>query len=142
MARMFDREVQAAIVRVGARASIAADTTSADLFSALRAKFGAGKGGQLWEALAEKTSCWYREAWRWIAEYLDRESILFFAPGSAVFELSDGVELVDVIGECSCFEFYVTDRALSFVLCFNDHDFLIASGDARSWLDRRIARGT
>jgi hypothetical protein len=56
--------------------------------------------------------------------------ILFFELSTDAdgIRFPDGHSLQKVIGECTGFVFYVTDRGSSYLLSFNDHDMVQASG--------------
>ncbi len=58
-----------------------------------------------------------------------------------MFELKARSKLSLLLGETYPFEVYLTDELVDFVLCFNHHDYLIATGRAKEWLTRRIRRG-
>jgi hypothetical protein len=53
-----------------------------------------------------------------------------------VFEA--GSCLVNVLGECTGFEFYLTDLEGDYVICFNHHDFLIGTGSAETWIREHL----
>ena len=137
------KEVSEAIRAAGVNGHVIADMDSESILSNLRERLGNAKaGGALWEALANKVSCHDPNAWRWISDYVrGRTCLLAIRPTleRAAFEFASGEDLVRVLGECSAFEFYVTDKEFSFLLCFNHHDYLIASGAAIDWLRSRIA---
>jgi hypothetical protein len=95
------------------------------------------RGGALWERLADVVSVQDADGWKRIAEYAgDHPGILFFNSEDepAMFEFTRRRDVVAVLAECTGFEFYLTDIEATFLLCFNHHDFMIAAGDARSWL--------
>lgn len=107
----------------------------------IKRKFIAGKRTpQMWDALEGCVSIQDRDSWRWIDEFVeDNKAILCVDEGHAewklrMYEFNDGQQLVNVLGETFHFEFYVTDRDVSYLLCFNDHDYLIACGRATGWL--------
>lgn len=52
----------------------------------------------------------------------------------SVFRFKDGSQIVPLLSECYDFEFYLTDHQLQYLLCLNDHDYLIAVGTAADWL--------
>ena len=51
------------------------------------------------------------------------------------FLIANGVELQTILGESFGFEFYITDRDQSYVICFNHHDVLYGCGAAREWVE-------
>jgi hypothetical protein len=62
--------------------------------------------------------------------------IMFFNPEDdpAGFEFESLPDVSAVLGECFGFEFYITDRENTFVICFNHHDMLIGAGKAAEWI--------
>ncbi|WP_339606142.1 hypothetical protein [uncultured Roseivirga sp.] len=91
----------------------------------------------IWENLTDFVSVQYEYAWEWFGEMLvDREVLLLFEPEDdwQVFKFSNGADLVDVFNNCYSFVFYITTESNNSLICFNDHNFLIASGDAKKWL--------
>ena len=62
--------------------------------------------------------------------------------GAEVFHFASGEALDEVLADTFGFELYVTDEEASFLLCFNHHDFLLASGKAVEWLRRRAEGGS
>ena len=55
----------------------------------------------------------------------------------AMFHFADGAEVVPVLEECTPFEFYLTDDSAAYLICFNHHDVLLATGTAAPWLEQR-----
>lgn len=77
------------------------------------------------------------DGWRRISEYVTGVAILLIEGSDddhLGFRFEDRTELTRVLEESSNFVFYVTDPAGSYLLAFNDHDYLIAAGTARAWL--------
>ena len=51
-----------------------------------------------------------------------------------MFAIVGGDALVRLLGDLPPMEFYLTNAATEYLLCFNHHDYLIACGSAREWL--------
>ena len=51
------------------------------------------------------------------------------------FLIANGVELQTILGESFGFEFYITDKDQSYVICFNHHEVLYGCGAAREWVE-------
>jgi len=132
-------ELASAIQATGARARAALNRDSSVLLSELRLRFGeVGKGGELWEGLSSSFGYCGVEASRLASDFTSGQACLLLVPSRlerTVFEFDDGAELTNVLARCSGFEFYVTDDRLSYVLCANHHDYLIAAGSAKDWLE-------
>ena len=95
----------------------------------------------LWEMLADDVSVRDSESWRWVSGFLENNSVIMFFNEDddiSVFEFQDGKDIVPVLAETNSFEFYLTDKSISYTLCFNHHDYLVATGTAADWLRRRI----
>ena len=52
-----------------------------------------------------------------------------------MFKLSSGEDVINIIGELFNIEFYLSNRETKYLVCYNHHNILIASGDARQWLE-------
>ena len=109
-----------------------------------RARAGLGRGEFLWERFTDKVGVRDAQAWIWLDDFVvDNDVILFFneRQEKTMFELKARSKLSLLLGETYPFEVYLTDELVDFVLCFNHHDYLIATGRAKEWLTRRIRRG-
>jgi hypothetical protein len=55
--------------------------------------------------------------------------------------IPDGSTLTSILSETIGFPFYVTSLNTDYMLCFDDHDCLIANGKAVEWICKlRLAR--
>jgi hypothetical protein len=91
----------------------------------------------LWDNLAKWVGVVFPYAWLWFNKLLlDKEVILFFEPTEydLAFKIKNGAELSDILENAYKFSFYITNEKRSFLLCYNDHNNLIASGEASEWL--------
>jgi len=138
-------ELRTTIARVG----IAAEEPSPDLLRAIReglySRFIEPSGeGPLWERIQGDVSVRSPDAWQWISSVpLSGRAILFFEEQeeSAGFAFHSGADVVSTLAESTGFEFYLTDDAMSFLLAFNHHDYLSATGGAAGWLRDLLRRG-
>jgi hypothetical protein len=55
-----------------------------------------------------------------------------------MFQVPSGTALHDLLYNTFGFVFYVTDSEATYLICFNDHDFLIGCGSARRWIEERV----
>jgi len=76
-------------------------------------------------------------AWHWIQDFVQSRSCLLIIEPRFVFEFTSGADVVKAIGETSIPGFYITDKTVSYALCMNHHDFLIAFGTAIQWLEAK-----
>jgi hypothetical protein len=139
-------EVLESARKTGSRVS-ESPADSQEILARLAWRFSRGQAGvPLWETLSESVGVHDPEAWRWPARFAaSQSSLLAFNPDQEekAFAFADGAELETVLGECSGFEFYVTNSSFDYVLCFNHHDVLVAAGTALEWLRARGGqRGT
>ncbi|HEU4885345.1 MAG TPA: hypothetical protein VFT45_24065 [Longimicrobium sp.] len=103
------------------------------------ARYG-GRSNRLWATASDCASVQNAEAWRWIRNFVgSRSCILFFDPNDEVqmFHVPSGSTLDDLLGNTFGFVFYVTDADATYLLSFNDHDFLVCCGSAREWLEKQ-----
>lgn len=95
------------------------------------------KGSWFWEKFYEYESIYDNKSWSYIKDFvLDKECILFFNQDeeSKMFLIQNGYDLNYILSETYGFEFYVTDRICSFLICFNHHDILYGCGEAYRWI--------
>jgi hypothetical protein len=91
----------------------------------------------MWESLPDPASVQDPDAWQWIEEFVgDRECVLLFDvdEDEEMFSVPSGAALDALLGNTCGFEFYVTDRNATYLICFNHHDFLVCCGAAKAWL--------
>jgi hypothetical protein len=103
-----------------------------------------GRSNRLWATVNGCASVQNSDAWQWIREFVGpRSCILFFdlIDDVAMFHVPSGDSLDELLGSTFGFVFYVTDADCSYLIGFNDHDFLVCCGDARAWIEQR-AHGT
>lgn len=92
----------------------------------------------LWEHVINSFSKRDSETWQKLDDFLPSSScILFLEPEETfkAFKFEQVGHLTEVLGECFGFVFYITDDDASYLLSFNDHDYVIASGKAKKWLE-------
>ena len=94
----------------------------------------------MWEHLKDDSFICASDAWSWVGEYVGSNDVIMFFDvdddkSAVVFE--DGSSVVAALANSSGFVFYLTDLDASYVLCFNDHDFLIGAGAAVDWIKRK-----
>jgi hypothetical protein len=97
----------------------------------------------LWENLDSYTGIIFPYPWKWFSEMLEKQKVLlFFEPneGDISFQINNGSVLSSILENAYQFTFYLTNEESSFLLCCNDHDNLIASGDAIAWLHSYVLR--
>lgn len=91
----------------------------------------------IWESFKDYTYYQNSNAWALIYDYIkDNECIIFFnkSDDRNGFLISNGAELQKILEESFGFEFYITDRNLSYLICFNHHDILYGLGKAKDWV--------
>ncbi|WP_148039124.1 DUF6756 family protein [Brevibacillus gelatini] len=94
----------------------------------------------IWEKFSDFVGVSNKDAWQWIEEFVgSNKCILFFNPSDEkrAYLFESGQHVVSVIEELFNVEFYVTNEATDYLLCFNHHDCLMALGNAIDWLDTR-----
>ena len=92
----------------------------------------------MWERIHESSGEQDAEVWKRLSQWLPVSSILIFFEehdDQAMIELSPVRLASAVLGECCLFVFYLTDREGSFLIAFNDHDYVICCGAAQQWMN-------
>jgi hypothetical protein len=95
----------------------------------------------IWENLVvDKCSIQSHMAWKFIGEMefsnVEGPFILVFEQSTELgcFLFDSPTAISATLGECNPFMYYITNRSFEFLLCENDHDFLIAAGNAKAWM--------
>ena len=117
------------------------ENQSQDIIKKIKKKYTIENGYiYLWEEMIDYYSVNNKEAWQWINEFIgDSETIMFFnnSDERKSFIFKNGDDLVSVLSETYGYEFYITNKNLTYLICFNHHDVLIASGTAKQWLEKK-----
>ena len=77
------------------------------------------------------------KGWSFIQDYVgDKEVLLFVNPDEEkdMWLIPSGIALTSILSETIGFPFYVTSQEIDYMLCFDDHDCLIANGKAAEWI--------
>ena len=91
----------------------------------------------MWSHIKHFVSAVDPKGWKSIADFTkDQRTIMFFEwdEGKTMYLFEKGNDIPDVLDEMFCFVFYLVDPNYKYILCFNDHDYLIGAGDVKSWL--------
>ncbi len=108
-----------------------------NLFRRLRKKYADFSSElPLWETVGEHISRKRANGWRDVGEYVGDFQCLLATEkdGEEAYRVSSGNDLTQLLHECPGFEFYVTNEDCDFLLCHNDHDYLIGAGKAAAWV--------
>ena len=92
----------------------------------------------MWDSAQGDVSVQDPDGWKRIAGFVaGKPAVLLFNPAdeNAVFLFNEGRQAIESLEEIPRVEFYLADPGLSFLLCFNHHDFLIGCGSAADWVD-------
>lgn len=99
------------------------------------------RGVGLWEKFTHYESLSDDMAWSYIQNFIeDNECIIFFnqEEEKEMFLLKSGNDLNYLLSETYGFEFYITNRKCSYLLCFNHHNILYGCGDAEKWIKEML----
>ena len=91
----------------------------------------------LWEKFNNYESLNDNKAWNYIKNFVrDDACIMFFnqEEENEMFLIKSGNDLNYILSETYGFEFYITDKECSYVICFNHHDILYGCGTAVKWI--------
>lgn len=93
---------------------------------------------QFWDELDEPATLHAENGWAIIKSLIAPLSdvYLFFEleDEKKAFVFESGNELADVLIETGCRDFYLLGPDMDYLLCYNDHDTILADGIAKSWL--------
>ena len=116
-------------------AEVLEDEKTVEIKEYVYKKFTNGKKGTpVWEILTNDVSNYDPNGWSALSDFPYKGKVyVFFDDEDLTFIFDNIKELVLALAECIGFVFYVTDVNCSFLLCHNDHDYLIGAGDIRGW---------
>ena len=92
----------------------------------------------IWHSLANegkrRTDGW-REAAKLVGNH---ECVLLVEDDTSkiAYDVLNGRVIEQLLSECPGFEFYLFDRSMTYLMCHNDHDYLIGCGLAVEWISR------
>ncbi|MEM9411239.1 MAG: hypothetical protein AAGA30_09005 [Planctomycetota bacterium] len=116
------------------------------IFQTIRNKFAAPNTSlpcaALWHILHSNESCRKQDGWKDVCKYVGESNAYLCVQQddiADVFTVNSGNELRLLLGECPLFEFYVTNLNFEYLLCFNDHDYLIGCGTAAEWVKNKCS---
>jgi len=72
-----------------------------------------------------------------VSNYVADTPCLVFSPGAtSVWKFANGADLLLFLKASPAFEFYVCDALATYMLCYNDHDFIIGWGQSTAWVEQ------
>jgi len=88
-----------------------------------------------WDDVAsEGVGCHCPDGWRLIPQFVGpSKCLMFLSHARTIWQFGSGGDLLRVLEEAPSMEFYVCDPETTYLLCHNDHDWLIAWGAATAW---------
>jgi hypothetical protein len=98
------------------------------------------KSDNIWEDFVNDASLNCEHGWEIACEFATNEPILFFREKNIFFgySISSTKNIKHILCECPGFEFYITNKSVSFAICFNHHNYLIAVVESKKWLREKI----
>ena len=97
------------------------------------------KGVWLWEKFNHYEVLNDDMAWSYIKDFIEgNECIMFFnqEEEKEMFLIQSGDDLNYILSETYGFEFYITNKQCSYLLCFNHHNILYGCGNAERWINK------
>lgn len=92
--------------------------------------------GKIWDTSKAPRGVHSQDGWRLIPLYVGyNPCVLFFPEASLAAEFKSGSDLLLVLEQLPAYEFYVSNRDRQYLICFNDHDFVIGWGQAEVWVE-------
>lgn len=96
------------------------------------------KSSFLWDKFINSSVVNNKDGWELIADFVGQEKCLMFfddCEDRSVIAINEGEDLHKLLYETYGFEFYITNYATEYLICFNHHDCLIGCGTAKNWVD-------
>ncbi len=95
------------------------------------------EGSWMWENLNDPTVIHDKDAWRYLKHFIGNDDcIILFdqKDDETMFSFSNGKDLDYILSQTFGFEFYITNKDLEYLFCFNHHDILYGCGTAKNWM--------
>lgn len=95
------------------------------------------KATWLWEKLIHYEAINDDLAWSYIRDFVKKnECILFFNQDEDknMLMIKTGDDLDYILSETYGFEFYITNKDVSYLLCYSHHNILYGCGEAEEWI--------
>ena len=94
----------------------------------------------LWERLNAHVGHEDKNGWKTICQLIGNNGcLLLIIEDKSGFTLPDGATLELILNDTTGFVFYVTNKNADYLMCFNDHDFIIGCGQAEEWIARHYS---
>lgn len=88
-----------------------------------------------WDAADAPEGVRTTTGWKHVPAFVaDSSCLLFSASATSIWKFNNGAELLVFLESSSPFEFYVCDTQATYLLCCNDHDFVIGWGCSAEWV--------
>lgn len=134
------KEIERAIQNNEIEANKLSEDTAIYLRTLLKKKYCVNsKDGFLWDSFNECCNISDVNGWRRIAEFVgERNCIMFLEENEDTnfYEFENGQELNKLLADTYGFEFYITNEATDYLICFNHHDILYGCGTAKVWISK------
>jgi hypothetical protein len=119
-----------------------------DILDRLLEKYGADTRFEFGHANlkpGEYAAVQHPDSWIWVDEFMTDEPVLFFYESSlsgddAIFWLPSGHDVTKILNDCVEFQYYVTNEPMEYMICHNDHDYIIGAGRAKAWIESLVPR--
>lgn len=133
---MKEHEILSTAISSGVHAIALGNEDRAALISMLSEKLGVRVDrNQIWGLSNAPSGVFCTDGWKLIATFVGDNPCLLFTQGmNFAIRLNNGKSLLMLIEQCPLFEFYVCDQEASYILCHNEHDYLIGWGKAEPWV--------
>jgi hypothetical protein len=134
----IDGWIRSAVAQSGAAAEPIAEDEAGRVRAAVEERYARHDAGAfLWERLGSTTSRQRSDGWRDACEFVgDDGAILFFdvVRRAGAWRVRSGADLCAILDAAPSMELYLTDDDASYLLAYNDHEFLIGAGAAAYWV--------
>jgi len=88
-----------------------------------------------WDAVDAPYGVQTASGWKLVPMFVGTAScLLFSACATSIWRFTNGAELLLFLEASPPFEFYICDEQATYLLCCNDHDFVIGWGRSVEWV--------
>jgi hypothetical protein len=88
-----------------------------------------------WDAVDAPHGVQATSGWKLVPMFVgEAPCLVISACATSIWKFANGVELLLFLEASPPFEFYICDAQATYLLCFNDHDFVIGWGRSIEWV--------
>lgn len=90
-----------------------------------------------WDDLKAPKGLRYYDGWKIIPEFVGNERCFLAIDNvNLIWSVNNGTDLLRILTAWPELEFYVWNESCDYLICFNDHEYIIGWGNAEGWIEQ------